>query len=297
MHDDEVIPDRDQVARLVAGRAPAFAGEPVWRVRESGTDHTLWRVGEHHVARMPRVAWAVDQAHQDLRWLPYLAPHLPLEVPEPVALGEPGEGFPWPWLLVRWIEGECPDVGPDPANVDLVRAAEDLADFVRALHAVDGTGGPPKTGTTRGVPLERLAAEVPRAIADAASFADPRRARAVWDAALLAGPWTGDPVWIHGDLQHGNLLVRERRLVAAIDFGALGVADPAPDHVPAWAVFSGESRRVFRERSGVDDATWARARAWAMLPALTGAVYYRDRWPAFAAEGRRRLAEILADPP
>jgi aminoglycoside phosphotransferase (APT) family kinase protein len=240
---------------------------------------------------MPVYADSADQAASDARWLPRLAPHLPVEVPVPLSTGEPGEGYPFPWSVVPWLPGRT----LDEADADRMRFAEDLADFVAALQQVDTDGGPIKAGETRGAPLSADWA-VEEHLWELGDLVDGDRARAVWLAALDAGPWDGAPVWIHGDLLDGNLIVRDGRLAAVIDFGALGVADPAPDVVPAWTLFGGESRRIYRERLDVDDATWARARAWAMLPALNGLTYYAESVPAFAARSRRHLDAVLGDP-
>jgi aminoglycoside phosphotransferase (APT) family kinase protein len=136
---------------------------------------------------------------------------------------------------------------------------------------------------------------VEQQIIEHADLVDVDRARAIWHAALDAGPWPDPGVWIHGDLLGGNLLVRDGRLGAVIDWGPLKVGDPAPDVAPAWTLFDGAARRTYRERLAVDDATWARARAWVMLPALAGIRYYETSVPAFAARSRRHLDAVLGD--
>jgi len=166
---------------------------------------------------------------------------------------------------------------------------------VIALQEVDSTGGPVKTGTSRGAPLENLAETVDEHVRILDGEIDGARARRVFEIALDAGPWPGEPTWLHGDLQAGNLIVEDRRLRAVIDWGGMGVGDPSCEYAPAWSLFAGESRRVFREASGVDEATWARARAWVMIPALTGLPYYRETFPAFAETSRYRLSQVLAD--
>ena len=198
--------------------------------------------------RAPNRAWRRQRGPS----CPIIAPHLPLAVSEPVALGQPGEGYPYPWLVVRWLPGE----NPRDDNVDLARAAVDLAEFVVALQKIDPAGGPRASGTSRGAPLENLADTVDEHLAVLDGEIDGSRARKVFALGLEAGPWPGDGAWLHGDLQAGNLLVRNRRLTAVIDFGCLAVGDPAPDYAPAWSLFTGESRRSFRQSSGVDDATW-----------------------------------------
>jgi aminoglycoside phosphotransferase (APT) family kinase protein len=215
-----------------------------------------------------------------------------VELPVPVVLGEPDAGYPFPWSVVRWLPG----VTLDRSEVDPLHLAEELAGFVLALHAVDPEGGPAQIGRGRGVPLDPVW-DVERRIDEELTDRRERdRANRVWQAALDAGPWPDGPRWIHGDLLEGNLLVSGDRLSAVIDWGALGVADPAPDVTPAWTLFDGASRERYRALLGVDDATWARARAWVMLPALIGLTYYATSVPAFAERSRRHLDAVLSDP-
>ncbi len=254
LHADEVDVSKSLVRTLVDRQFPEWSDLPLEPVSAFGTDHRLFRLGEELLVRMPVYADSADQARSDAAWLPRLAPHLPVEVPVPVAVGAPGDDYPFPWAVVPWLPGET----VAESHVDPDRLAEELAGFVAALRAVDAKGGPAKTGRTRGVPLDPAWA-VEEQIDGLGPLVDSTRAKRVWRSALEAGPWDGDPVWIHGDLLEGNLLVHQGRLSAVIDFGALGVADPAPDVAPAWTLFDGSSRRRYRELLAVDDATWARA--------------------------------------
>lgn len=290
MHADDVPTTAAQVARMVAEQHPQWAGLPVTPVVEFGTDHCLFRIGDDLVARMPRVEWAADQAASDAAWLPVLAPHLPVDVPVPVALGEPTETYPFVWSVAPWLPGETPTA----ENAGAALAA-DLGSFVRALHAVDTTGGPAKTGTTRGTPIRGWDDAVRQAIDEAGDRVDGAAVTAAWEDCLAAPDWAGDPVWIHGDLMPGNLLVSDRRLSAVIDWGALGVGDPAPDLQPAWVTLPAGVRAEFRQAVGYDDDTWRRGRGWALGPALTGIPYYWDTVPAFAERGLRTVAAVLAD--
>jgi len=291
MHKNEVKTDAEQVRRLVAQQFPEWAGLEVTPMPIGGTDHALYRIGDELVARLPRIDWALDQAESDRRWLPRLAPHLPVPIPVPVATGHPGEGFPWEWSVVPWLDGE----NPTAANTDLTALAEDLAAFISAMHAVDPTGGPLKTGTTRGVPLADRDELTRTAIAELGDRIDTERVTAAWDRALEATPWAADPVWIHGDLLAGNLLVEGGRLSAVIDFGGLGLGDPAPDLVPAWDLLDTESRAVFRKASGYDDDSWERGRGWSLSTALVALPYYWDTAPDIAARGRKTIAVLLDD--
>lgn len=291
MHADEVLTTPEQVARLVASQHPQWADLPVAPVAEHGTDHLLYRLGADLVVRMPRATWAADQAESDACWLPRIRGRVPVDVPVPVALGDPGEGYPLRWSVAPWLPG----APPDGDNIDAVALAEQLADFVVALHAVDTTDGPRATDGRRGSPVRTWDDSVREAIELAGDRIDGRAALRAWEHCLEAPDHAGPPVWIHGDLLAGNLLVHERRLSAVIDFGALGVGDPAPDLQPYWATVPHGAREVFRERVGYDEATWRRGRGWALGPALTGIPYYWDTVPAFAQRGLRTLDRVLDD--
>lgn len=287
-----MVATADQVRRLVAAQQPQWAGRPVTPVAAFGTDHCLFRLGDDVVARMPRAPWAVDQAASDARWLPVLAPHLPVAVPVPLAVGEPGEGYPWPWTVVPWLPG----VTPTAYDEGLVGLGADLATYVRALQAVDATDGPLATEGARGAPVRGWDEAVREAIEACGDRIDAVRVTEVWDDCVAAPDWPHDPVWLHGDLLPGNLLVAGGRLTGVIDYGALGVGDPAPDLQPFWTVLpSGEERAAFRDGADLDDDTWRRGRGWALGPALTGIPYYWDTVPAFAERGLRTVATVLAD--
>ncbi|MGW8566007.1 aminoglycoside phosphotransferase family protein [Isoptericola sp. NPDC055881] len=303
LHDDEVPVTPDDVRRLVAAQHPRWAGLPVTPVQEFGTDHLLFHLGDELVARMPKTAWAGEHALADARWLPRLAPHVPLTVPAPLAVGDPDDDYPFHWSVVPWVPGAAIADPLDPGaapNLDLGPAATDLGAFVAALRGVDPSDGPVKDGTGRGVPLARLDADVRRATDECGDRVDRGAVLRAWDAALEAA---ADPVpgtWLHGDLMPGNLLASGRRLTAVIDWGALGVGDPAADLPPAWWLFSGRDRDVFREAAGagpggdLDDGAWARGRGWVLVQGVIALPYYWDRWPEFARASQRRVAAAVA---
>jgi aminoglycoside phosphotransferase (APT) family kinase protein len=300
LHDDEVPVTVDDVRRLVAAQLPRWKDLPITPVAESGTDHRLFRLGDALVARMPKIGWAARHAASDARWLPRLAPHLPLTVPAPLALGEPDDAYPFAWSVAPWLPGQAVADPLDPTadgNLDRDTAAEQLGAFVAALRRIDAAGAPVKAGTARGVPLARLDDSVREAIAASGSRIDGRAATRAWERALAADPHAGPGTWIHGDLMPGNLLVEHGRLTAVIDWGALGVGDPAADLVPAWQLFDGRSRAAFREAAGVarDDAAWERGRGWVLVQAVVALPYYWDRWPAFGRASQRRVAAVLDD--
>ncbi len=253
-------------ARLVASQFPQWAGLPVRPVALDGWDNTTFRLGDELSVRLPSHDAYVPQVEKEQRWLPVLARQLPLPIPEPVAMGGPGDGFPRPWSVYRWIGGDTACVG---RIASLTAFAADLAGFLAALYAIDASGGPPagRHNFFRGGPLDTYDAQSREAIRLLEPELDADAATAVWEAALIR-TWDRSPVWVHGDVAASNLLVAEGALCAVIDFGCAAVGDPACDLVIAWTFFSGESREVFRDGLRLDDATWARGRGWALWKAL-----------------------------
>ena len=294
MHAAEVDTDASLVGRLLAAQFPQWAGLPIEPVASAGTDNAMYRLGEDMAVRLPRIGWATGQVEKEHLWLPRLAPHLPIAIPVPLAKGKPAEGYPWDWSVCRWLEGENATIA---RITDLRQAANQLARFVAALHRIDPTGGPPPGAHNfgRGLPLGMRDADTRAAIASLGGMLDTDAVTAAWDAAVQAPAWEGPPVWIHGDLASGNLLIDRGRLSAVIDFGGLGVGDPACDLIVAWDLFSGESRDVFRAALAVDDATWARGRGWALSVALIFIPYYLDTNPVGVEGARRTIDEVMAD--
>jgi len=258
-----------------------------------GWDNRTFHLGADMSVRLPSAQGYVAQVDKEHRWLPRLAPHLPLPIPVPLARGVPGAGYPWPWSVYRWLDGEIATV----ARIADMRAfATALAQFLTALQRCDPTGGPPPGPHNfyRGGPLTVYDAETRQAIAALEGRIDAAAATAVWEAALHA-TWHGPPVWVHGDVASGNLLVTEGRLSAVIDFGSSGVGDPACDLAIAWTFLSGAGREAFRAGVPVDSATWARGRGWALWKALITLAPLLPIDPVKAAEPRRVIEEVLAD--
>ncbi|MFI1979551.1 aminoglycoside phosphotransferase family protein [Streptomyces wedmorensis] len=292
MQPDELDIDVALVEGLVAGRFPEWAGLPVRAVDSAGTDNAMFRLGEEFVVRLPRVPYAARHVEKEQRWLPVLAPHLPLAVPVPVGRAEAGEGFPLPWSVYRWLDG---DDAFDAPVADLAHAAVELGRFGRALRGVDASGGPV---SFRGGPVtEWEGGHLPGAVRElgADGVVDAELAIAAWESVLRLPQWDGAPVWVHADLLPGNLLTREGRLSAVIDFGGLGVGDPACDMMPAWSLLTADTRHLFREASGADDATWARGRGWALAWGLVTENYYRVTNPVLAEVARRTRTAALAE--
>ncbi len=295
MHADELEIDASLVGRLLAAQFPQWAALPIRRVPAWGTDNALYRLGDDMVARMPRRERTVVTLEKERRWLPKLAPLLPLPVPVPLADGMPAEGYPFEWSVYRWLRGEDATVQPvtDPS-----RLATELAQFVAALQQIDATNGPPpgEHNFFRGEPLAARDAATRAAIVSLRASIDVDTVTELWESALRSPEWGHAPVWIHGDLDSRNLLVDEGRLSAVIDWGSLGVGDPACDVMVAWKVLSADTRDVFRTALSVDESTWARARGWALSQALGALSYYTlETNPVLVLEAQRWLAEVLAD--
>jgi aminoglycoside phosphotransferase (APT) family kinase protein len=292
MHESEVETDIPLVSRLLATQFPRWADLPLRPVQPAGTDNAIYRLGESMAVRLPRIEWAVEQPMKEHAWLPRLATHLSLAIPEPLALGEPGEGYPWHWSICTWLPGEL--ASPDHLD-DPEATAMDLVRFIHQLEAIDGTGGPPPDG--RGEPLDTRDDACRASIAKLDAVIDRSWAEAEWDAALAAPVWSRAPVWIHGDLDARNLLATSGRLSGVLDWGSLAVGDPAADIMVAWKMFDADVRRRLRAEVQVDDATWSRARGWVLSQAVMILSYYTLETNAvLVMQAERWLSELLADP-
>jgi aminoglycoside phosphotransferase (APT) family kinase protein len=256
----------DLVSCLISEQFPQWAGLEIRPVALDGWDNTTFRLGQDMSVRIPSHQRYVPQIDKEHRWLPLLAPQLPVPIPRPIARGRPGCGFPAPWSVYGWVEG-------DPAAIvgvtDYDRLADDLARFLAALHRVDTDDGPPPGAHSfnRGGSVSVWDDETRATIDQLAGEIDVDGAIEVWEAAL-ATPWTAPDVWVHGDVTGSNLLLRDDRLCGVIDFGCAAVGDPACDLTAAWTLFTGTSRARFINALPFDEDTWARARGWALWKAL-----------------------------
>ena len=292
MHPDEQPTSVDLVRRLVGCQHPWWVDLPITPVHSSGTVHALYRLGDDLVVRLPRVHGAGREQTVDRDWLPRLSAHLPLAVPEQVAVGEPDDAYPFTWSVCRWLAGENPGHG-----LPLLPAARDLGRFVAALSGVRGDDGPPADGSMsadRGRHPAATDGFIRSSIDEAGTRIEGRAASRAWDAACAAPAYDGEPLWVHGDLLPGNL-AREGRISAVIDWGAFGSGDPAVDLLPAWSLLDAASRPAYREIVGADDATWLRGRGWGLYVALSAIPYYWETNPPFVALAQRMLRELLAE--
>ncbi|PLP58924.1 aminoglycoside phosphotransferase [Mesorhizobium loti] len=254
------------VRRLIDTQFPQWTHLPIRKVEPGGWDNRTFLLGDQMSVRLPSAAGYAAQVAREQHWLPKLAPHLPLPIPVPLALGKPGEGYPWSWSVYGWLEGET---ATEERIGDLDEFAVDLAGFLAALHRIDAAKGPPagQQNYFRGGPLAVYDDQTQEALRLLDGRIDTWTARAIWKEAL-ATDWQLPPVWVHGDIAWGNLLVKGGKLSAVIDFGSSAVGDPACDLAIAWTLFRNESRNAFRNALPLDADTWARGRAWTLWKAM-----------------------------
>lgn len=295
---------------LIAAQFPHWSDLPVEAVGASGTANAIFRLGADKAVRLPRTEGSAADVATEHRWLPLLASRLPFPVPLPLAQGVPDRAFPRPWSVCTWLDGTNPRPGDGSSASELLAA--DLAEFVLALRRIDPADAPP---AYRSESLASRDTETSEALAtldgsldgvldgsrggarDGAldKALDRASATAVWQEAVSAEPFTGRPVWVHGDLQPGNVLVADGRLTAVIDFGCTGLADPAVDLIAAWYLLTAGARETFRTAVAADDATWTRGRGWALSIALMELAHYRDTNMVMARIAAHVIAEILTD--
>ncbi|OZM72651.1 aminoglycoside phosphotransferase [Amycolatopsis antarctica] len=288
-----VTVDAEQVRRLISEQFPQWADLPVQPVAKSGWDNVTFHLGDGMLVRLPSAAAYALAVDKEQRWLPALAPRLPLPIPAPLAKGHPGAGYPFSWSIYQWLDGD--PVSADRIS-DPVRFALDLAGFLAALQSVDAAGGPQpgKHNWFRGAPLRTYDAQTQRALAALDGHIDVDVALEIWQTALDA-PWDGVDIWFHGDIAPGNLLIDGGELAAVIDFGTCGVGDPSCDLAIAWTLLTADGRQAFRERLSVAEATWARGRGWALWKALITYDRTVGRADEDAASARRVLDQIFSE--
>ncbi|HET6847975.1 MAG TPA: aminoglycoside phosphotransferase family protein [Gaiellales bacterium] len=295
MPDGEVPASEDVVRNLLRQQTPQWAHLPLRRVEEVGTDNVLYRLGDSLVVRLPRGGRSVASLLKECEWLPRLRPHLPVAIPQVLAVGRPDARYPHAWAVYEWLHGER---ATESRVHDQMRLVRDLAEFVSALWGLDSAGAPAPGDHNfhRGVPLADRDDETRSSIAALGGRLDTAAVTDVWEQALAAPAWSGPPVWIHGDLDRQNLLVRDGRLSGVIDFGGLGAGDPACDVMAAWKLFDADARAGFRATLDVDEATWQRSRGWVVSQAVMALAYYTDEThPVLVRESRRWISSAVAD--
>ena len=288
----EVDVDPDLVRRLLAAQHPDLAGLPV-EVLANGWDNLICRLGEDLLVRLPRRELGAALVLHEQRWLPALAPRLPLAVPAPVRTGQPGEGFPWSWSITAYLPGQVAGRTP-PA--DPAAAAVTMGRFLAVLHEPAPDDAP--ANPFRGIPLAERDENFTRILAVLGDQIDQRVSRGLWARARDTEPWEGPPLWLHGDLHPANILVHDGALSAVIDFGDITAGDPATDLAVAWMLFPDPAHRaVFWAAYGkADEATKARAHGWALAFALVFQAHSADN-PLMAEIGRRAYRAVTTPAP
>lgn len=289
MHADEIEITPALAHGLLKAQFPQWSGLPLESIEPAGTDNVMFRLGDSLAVRLPRTERAAQNIEKECHWLPKLAPHLPLPIPTPIKQGQAESGYGLSWVVCNLLPGKNLSV----SRIDnLQQAAIDMGHFVSALQQIDAVGGPTNK---RGLPLSGRDKETRLAIAQLEGVIDVDRATRFWDAILATSQWDGPAKWMHGDLHPGNLLVKDDRVSAVIDFGSCGVGDPAADLMVAWTLLDSESRKVFRSIVKPDDASWARGRGWAFTMGIVAYPYYKDTNPTFAVVAKRAMGEALSD--
>lgn len=285
------VVDEALIRRLLARHFPHWAPSPISEVKPGGWDNLTFRIGDDLLVRLPRAACYAAAVATEQQWLPVLSRHLPLAVPELVSKGPADDLYPWPWSIYRWIDAR-------PVSQPTCGHAHALAAFLAALRAVNAGDGPPPgmRNFWRGGPLVAYDAETREAIARLGTRIDGQAAQRVWNEALQSS-WTAAPVWVHGDISPGNLLERDGKLAAVIDFGQVAVGDPACDLAIAWTWFGSDSRAAFRAAVALDAATWSRARGWALWKALIIAAGLTRSNAIEWSHPLQLVEDLLASPP
>jgi aminoglycoside phosphotransferase (APT) family kinase protein len=291
MHEGEIEVDAKLVRSLLSVQMPSLAHLHLVVVEPWGTDNAIWRLGSELVVRLPRIHWAARQIELEALWLPRLAPHLSVAIPEPVAIGNPANDYPYRWAVYRWIPGDgaALDRLDDPVTFAL-----DLAKAIRMLQTVSTTEAPPATNRARS--LAEYDEATREMIFRASHLIDAPAALDVWEEALAAPPHQGPPLWVQGDLE-GNCLVRNGRLCGIVDWGSACAGDPAVDVQVVWSpLFTNDSRREFLDALGVDDATLARSRGAAIHQACGALPYYLHSYPLIVERSWHKLAMLGVQP-
>ena len=276
---------------MVTRQFPELADFQIRPVDVSGWDNRTFHLGDELLVRMPSAMHYVAQVEKEQRWLPILSRSISLSIPIPVAQGMPCPEFPHPWSIYKWLPGESLSSNPD---VDQKALAKSLAEFLRELQAVPTTDAPfPGPHCFyRGAHLSVYDAETQQAIAALTGIVDVDAASTVWSQALSC-PYFGEPVWFHGDIAPGNLLVTDGLLSAVIDFGCCGVGDPACDLAFAWTDLDTDARECFLSEVGSESNMTSRAMGWALWKALITAVDCVDRDAQTWQRSMKTISNVL----
>jgi len=294
MHDDQMTVPLATVRELVGEQFPRWRRLPIEPVRASGTVNAIFRIGAEFAARFPLRPGDPATVRRDLESETAAASELAgrtrFPTPEPVAIGDPGAGYPLPWLVQTWLPGVTA-IEDDPGQSGAF--AHDLAEFILGVRAI-GTAGRVFSGNGRGGDLRSHDAWTETCLRRSEQLLDVPRLRRMWEVLHTLPRGAGADVMSHRDLIPGNVLVSGGRLAGVLDVGQLEPADPALDLIAAWHLLEAGPRQVLRTDLGCDDLEWERGKAWAFQQALGLVWYYAESNPAMSRMGRRTLERIEA---
>ena len=293
MHDNEHEINLELVQSLLKEQCPQWAKLELKPILSSGTDNALFRLGDEYVVRIPRIEWSPGSVssgiNKEYLWLPKLAQHLKIPVSAPVFKGQPNETYPWPWIITKWNEGHNPDFEKEN---EYEKLAIDLACFLNELHQLNLSKPGPLS--RRGVPLKSQDKETTQALKALENELNTKPLAYLWEELSSTPSWSHQPVWIHGDLLPGNILIENNRLSAVIDFADVGIGDPACDLIVAWSLLNAHSRAIFRAHlTNIDEHTWKRGQGWALSIALIILPYYKNTNPVLTAVAKRIIDQLL----
>jgi aminoglycoside phosphotransferase (APT) family kinase protein len=295
MNSERLIINETLVRQLVTDQFPQWKDLLIQPVAHQGWDNRTFRLGDHMLVRLPSAEEYVRQVLKEQKWLPYIAPKLPLPIPEPIAMGKPSKDYPWNWSIYRWLEGISANVVKlDDEHLETI--ALQLANFLNEFHQFDAAGAPTPGlhNWWRAAHTSVYDAETRMLINKLKSLINADSANALWEKAI-SSKWNKDPVWVHGDIASGNILLKDNKISAVIDFGCMGIGDPACDLTIAWTFFKNKSRVVFKNVLNLDPDTWARARGWALWKALYELSEVENKLSAEAVEQKRIIEDVLKE--
>ena len=279
------------VQELVISQFPKWSELEITPVAKSGRNNRMFHLGRKMLVRLPSAPGYEHQVKKEQEWLPKLAPQLSMAIPKPLALGRPTELYRLNWSIYQWIEGENAETLDSTFYNEF---AVDIAEFLNQLASLDSSDGPIPDRSYRGAPVIFYNDETLSNLSKLKGLIDADFGREIWEEAI-GNQWKNKPVWLHGDFSPGNILVKDNRLTAVIDFGCMAVGDPSCDLVIAWTMLNKESRKLFRNHLSYDSDTWARARGWALWKALFELDLLKDKQSPEAMEEIRRIEEIFSD--
>lgn len=289
MHAEETDITLEIVQELIKTQFPMYADLLIEPVLSAGTENRIYRLGSTMAIRLPFTANASFNIDKEYRWLPQLAPYLPLAIPIPLFKGLPDKNYPWSWYIYNWIEGKH---ATTKNTNNLHQSAIDLGNFIVALQKINTTNAPI---SKRGCALNTIDDEFCTSLGLLNNVIDVSKAKKIWKRCLNIPSWSQAPAWIHGDLHPGNLLFNNGKLNAVIDFGIMGIGDPACDMMVAWTLFCADTRNTFRSTVNVDDATWIRGRGWALAFGVIALPYYQNTNPTLATIAHSTINEVLSE--